>query len=154
MSTTSARLALLALLVTGLTVAGCADKPARHTTTTGTRTTATATTSARSSAATKPRPTTPAQPETSSNLPAKTGIAACDDYLASYVACHQAAGIYAPDQIETRYDQMRHSLIEDSQDPDMRPQLGTRCVALANQLHQVLHGKSCNGGAAANGGGQ
>jgi hypothetical protein len=72
--------------------------------------------------------------------------------LASYVACHRAAGIYAPDQIESRYDQMRHSLIEDSQDPDMRPQLGTRCAALANQLHQVLHGKSCDGGSAANGG--
>jgi len=153
MTTSSARLALLAL-ITGLAVAGCADKPARHTTTaTGTRTT-TAAASSRSSVAPKPRPTTPVQPETSSGLPAKTGIAACDDYLASYVACHRAANIYAPDQIESRYDQMRHSLIEDSQDPDMRPQLGTRCVALANQLHQALHGKSCDSGAAANGGGQ
>lgn len=150
MFTYSARLALLALIA-GLTVAGCADKPVRHTTATGTRTTTTAT-GARPSTSAKPRPTTPAEPETSSSLPAQTGIAACDDYLASYVACHRAAGIYAPDQIETRYDQMRHSLIEDSQDPDMRPQLGTRCVALANQLHQVLHGKSCNSGSAANGG--
>ena len=146
MFTSSARLALLALIA-GLTVAGCADKPARHTTTT-----ASTHTTSRSTVTAKPRPTAPAQPETSSTAPAKTGIAACDDYLASYVACHRAAGIYAPDQIETRYDQMRHSLIEDSQDPDMRPQLGTRCVALANQLHQVLHGKSCDGGAAANGG--
>lgn len=153
MFTSSARLALLALIA-GLTVAGCADKPARHTTSTGSTHTTVTGASPRSNASTKPRPTAPAQPETSSDLPAKTGIAACDDYLASYVACHRAAGIYAPDQIESRYDQMRHSLIEDSQDPDMRPQLGTRCVALANQLHQVLHGKSCGGGAAANGGGQ
>lgn len=151
MFTSSARLALLALIA-GLTVAGCADKPARHTTSaTGARTTATAA-SSRSSVASKPRPATPAQPETSSGLPTTTGIAACDDYLASYVACHRAADIYAPDQIESRYDQMRHSLIEDSQDPDMRPQLSTRCVALANQLHQALHGKSCDGGKTANGG--
>jgi hypothetical protein len=153
MFTSSARLALLTLIA-GLTVAGCADKPARHTTSTGSSHTTVTGASSRSSAVTKPKPATPAPPEISSNLPAKTGIAACDDYLASYVACHRAAGIYAPDQIESRYDQMRHSLIEDSQDPDMRPQLGTRCVALANQLHQVLHGKSCDGGAAANGGGQ
>lgn len=150
MFTSSARLALLALIAC-LTMAGCADKPTRHATPTGgTHATATGA-SSRSGATTKPRPATPTQPETS-DLPAKTGIAACDDYLASYVACHRAAGIYAPDQIESRYDQMRHSLIEDSQDPDMRPQLGTRCVALANQLHQVLHGKSCNGGAAVSGG--
>ena len=150
MFTSSARLASLALIA-GLTVAGCADKPARHTATASTRTT-TSVTGGHSTTATKPRAATPAQPDTASTLPAKTGIAACDDYLASYVACHRAAGIYAPDQIENRYDQMRHSLIEDSQDPDMRPQLGTRCVALANQLHQVLHGKSCDGGATANGG--
>jgi hypothetical protein len=151
MFTSSARLALLALIA-GLTVASCADKPARHTTSTGSTHTTVPGASSRSSASTKPKPTAPAQTETSSDLPAKTGIAACDDYLASYVACHRAAGIYAPDQIESRYDQMRHSLIEDSQDPDMRPQLGTRCVALANQLHQVLHGKSCNSGGTANGG--
>jgi hypothetical protein len=151
MSTSSARLALLTL-ITGLTMAGCADKPTRHTTTTGSTHATAASTGSRSSAATRPRAATPTQPETSPGQPTKTGIAACDDYLASYVACHRAAGIYAPDQIESRYDQMRHSLIEDSQDPDMRPQLGTRCVALANQLHQVLHGKSCDGGAAANGG--
>jgi hypothetical protein len=151
MFTSSARLALLALIA-GLTVAGCADKPARHTTTASSTHTTAAGASSRSSGTTKPRPTAPAQSEASSSLPAKTGIAACDDYLASYVACHRAAGIYAPDQIESRYDQMRHSLIEDSQDPDMRPQLGTRCVALANQLHQVLHGKSCSSGSAANGG--
>jgi len=149
MTTSSARLALLALIA-GLTVAGCADKPTHHTTTTsGTRTTS----SARPSTAAKSRPTAAAPSEASSALPAKTGIAACDDYLASYVACHRAAAIYAPDQIETRYDQMRHSLLEDSQDPDMRPQLGNRCVALANQLHQALHGKSCDTSAAAAHGG-
>jgi hypothetical protein len=76
-------------------------------------------------------------------LPERTGIAACDDYLASYRGCHRAAGIYAPDQIEGRYSMMRNSLLRDSMDPDSRPQLAARCTSLAKQLHQALHGKAC-----------
>ena len=34
------------------------------------------------------------------NLPEHTGIPACDDYLSSYLACHRAAAIYAPDQLQ------------------------------------------------------
>jgi hypothetical protein len=77
------------------------------------------------------------------NLPTSTGIPACDDYLASYRACHRAANIYKPDTIEDRYQQMRHTLLRDSADPDMRPQLGNRCNSLASNLKQALHGKSC-----------
>jgi hypothetical protein len=77
------------------------------------------------------------------NLPTSTGIPACDDYLASYRACHRAAAIYKPDTIEDRYQQMRHTLLRDSADPDMRPQLGNRCNSLASNLKQALHGKSC-----------
>ncbi len=76
-------------------------------------------------------------------LPAHTGIAACDDYLSSYRACHRAAGIFAPGQIEPRYQEMRRSLLRDSMDPDIRPVLAARCNALARSLRQALHGRPC-----------
>lgn len=81
-------------------------------------------------------------------LPDNTGIPACDNYLSSYVACHRAAGIYKPDQIQGRYEAMRTSLLRDSENPDIRPQLAARCNSLASQLRQALHGKSCEGGPA------
>jgi hypothetical protein len=77
-------------------------------------------------------------------LPTRTGIPACDDYLASYKGCHRAAGIYAPGQLEGRYEAMRTSLLRDSQDPDIRPQLANRCNSLASQLRQALHGRACD----------
>jgi hypothetical protein len=76
-------------------------------------------------------------------LPDSTGIPACDDYLASYVACHRAAAIYKPDQIRSHYEAMRSSLLRDSQDAQIRPNLAARCNSLASQLRQALHGKSC-----------
>lgn len=76
-------------------------------------------------------------------LPGHTGIAACDEYLSSYIACHRAAGIFPPGQLQDRYKAMRSSLLRDSKNPDIRPQLGARCNALASQLREVLHGKSC-----------
>ncbi|WP_449427802.1 hypothetical protein [Rhodanobacter umsongensis] len=78
-------------------------------------------------------------------LPDRTGIAACDDYLSSYMACHRAAGIYSPSQLPERYQAMRTSLLRDSENPDMRPQLADRCNSLATSLREALHGKSCTG---------
>lgn len=82
-------------------------------------------------------------------LPESTGIPACDDYLASYVSCHRAAGVYKPDEIPGRYEAMRTSLLRDSQDPAIRPNLAARCNSLASQLRKALHGKSCEGAPAA-----
>ncbi|MFA6228551.1 MAG: hypothetical protein WC617_00075 [Rhodanobacter sp.] len=79
----------------------------------------------------------------STSLPRTTGIPACDDYLSSYIGCHQAAQIYAPGQLPSRYQAMRNSLLRDSQNPDIRPQLAARCNSLANQLREALHGKAC-----------
>lgn len=77
-------------------------------------------------------------------LPQSTGIAACDDYLASYKGCHLAAHVYAPGQIEAHYQAMRTSLLRDSQDPAIRPQLAARCNALARQLRTVLRDRPCS----------
>jgi len=135
----------LALLVLagGLALAGCNDSNTRPTSTTsGTASSSSGSTTSRSASATTRTAAKP-KPSRTEALPDQTGIPACDNYLATYIACHQAAGIYPPDQIEGRYEAMREGLLKDSLDPDIRPQLGNRCTSLANQLHQALHGKSC-----------
>jgi hypothetical protein len=142
----------LPMAVCALALAACADHKPKTTTTqtvtaspSSTSTTTksrTATTSVTSVPASKTRSgTTPAP--ASGPLPDSTGIAACDEYLASYKSCHLAAGVFARDQIEPRYEMMRTSLLRQSQDPDMRDQLQNRCVSLASQLKDALHGKSC-----------
>lgn len=146
----------LAGAVAVLLMAGCAHQPpAKTTTVTATRTTSTpvsdgSTTTA--SVARTPHRAAAGSSATSSsssaNLPSSTGIAACDDYLSSYMACHRAANIFAPGQLQSRYDAMRTSLLRDSQDPDIRPQLAARCNSLASQLRDALHGKSCDANAA------
>ncbi|UGB37328.1 hypothetical protein [Frateuria soli] len=90
-------------------------------------------------------------PEQPAPLPESTGIPACDNYLASYVACHRAAAIYKPGEIQGRYEAMRTSLLRDAQDPAIRPNLATRCNSLASQLRQALHGKSCEAAPTASG---
>lgn len=147
------RLALFSLIAGGIALAGCSSQPTATTTTTTSSTAGrthaggatsasprTGTTAApRSKAATAPSsPTAPASQSAGS-----TGIPACDDYLASYVACHRTAAIYPQDQIEGHYEAMRDSLLRDSQDPNTRPQLAGRCTALAQTLRQALHGRSC-----------
>lgn len=75
--------------------------------------------------------------------PTVTGIAACDSYLATYLSCHRAAAIFPADQLATRYQTMRDSLLRDSQNPAVRAQMAQRCAVLTTQLRQALHGKSC-----------
>jgi hypothetical protein len=122
----------------GLLLAGCAEHPTTRTTGTSTVTPATASrarhqnTSGASSADSDQATST-----------ADTGIPACDDYLSSYLACHRAADIYAPDQLQSRYEAMRSSLLRDSRNPSIRPQLAARCNSLSSQLRQALDGKSC-----------
>lgn len=148
----------IALLGTGLLLAGCANHPTRS----GPASQPQATGEARPAPATpsgESRQTragneergTAANPAAKAALPETTGVPACDDYLASYVACHQAAQIYKPDQIQGRYEAMRTSLLRDSQDPKIRPNLAARCNSLASQLRQALHGKSCQSAPAASG---
>lgn len=149
------RLALSTLVAGGIALAGCANNPATTTTTTtppphakgGSATTTASPRAGGSSGAgsTRSRAATGSSPSPTSSAPqaGSTGIPACDDYLASYVACHRTAAIYSSDQIEGHYEAMRDSLMRDSQDPNTRPQLSGRCTALAQTLRQALHGKAC-----------
>jgi len=126
---------ILATTIASLALIGCADKSATRATST-TENPMPASTAATRNIQHRQRPAI--------NLPDKTGIAACDDYLSSYIACHRAAAIFPPEQLPSRYRMMRNSLLRDSLNPDMRPQLATRCNSLARQLRQALHGKSCD----------
>jgi hypothetical protein len=141
------RLALLALVAGGVILGGCSDKPqtrattSTHTTTAQPASHATGTAGA-TTGTTKPRTGT-VTTSGGKPLPNSTGIPACDDYLASYVSCHAVAGVYTPDQLQSRYQDMRTSLLQDSVDPNTRPQLGARCTALAKQLRETLQGKAC-----------
>lgn len=126
------RLAMAACAGCLLSLAACSQQPTRH-------------------APARPTGTHHHAPHRSSGaatasapLPPRTGIPACDAYLSTYVACHRAAHIFAPDQLQGRYETMRDSLLRDSQDPDIRPQLANRCESLQQSLHEALHGKSCD----------
>jgi hypothetical protein len=137
-------MALAATMVAGVLLAGCAKHPATRPTAPAATTRSTSVTGA--GATTTTRHEHHAASQGGSNeaaLPDQTGIAACDDYLSSYLACHRAAGIFAPDQLQSRYEAMRTNLLRDSQNPDVRPQLAERCNSLARSLRDALHGKSC-----------
>lgn len=141
--------ARLALLATCLAMAACADHPPRPTPTAHPApASAPAPTPAPSAAAPVAAPGSDvdeavADEPVAPDAGRPTGIAACDDYLASYRGCHRAAKVYAPGQIEPHYRLMRQSLMRDAADPATRPQLARRCNALAATLRQALHGKSC-----------
>ena len=103
------------------------------------------------SAAPQPTPSAPLMPSAgtapSEQLPpapdGMVGVALCDQYLSTYKACHRAAGIFAPGQLDARYQLMRDTLLRDARDPVKRAALDERCRALSRQLEQALHGKSC-----------
>ncbi|MGE5946999.1 MAG: hypothetical protein ACM35F_09950 [Betaproteobacteria bacterium] len=146
MSTLS-RLTLAAIMAGGL-LAGCPQHETAKTTTSSTTTATSAATTTKTGTSTvgtthRKHAAASGSRAAEAKLPEQTGIPACDDYLSSYLACHRAAAIYAPGQLQSRYEAMRTSLLRDSQDPDIRPQLATRCNSLASQLREALHGKSC-----------
>jgi hypothetical protein len=139
----------LAGLIAGLLLAGCAHQPAARTTPKTSASSATASPAspvvAGGGVHNQHHVVTPKGHVTveNVNLPDHTGIPACDDYLSSYMACHRAAAIFTPDQLPKRYEAMRTSLLLDSENPDIRPQLAARCNSLATVLREALHGKSC-----------
>lgn len=89
-------------------------------------------------AGTRPAPAPPP-----AAVPAVTGVASCDAYLAGYQACHQAAAIFPATQLPTQYQAMRDSLLEAARDPHARAYLDARCRLLAGQERQALQGRPC-----------
>ncbi|MFK2930897.1 hypothetical protein ISP14_08845 [Dyella agri] len=88
--------------------------------------------------------TRPPRPAAPPPAPAAiTGIPACDTYLASYLACHQAAAIFPAGQLQAHYQTMRDSLLDAARDPQTRPYLDARCRLLSDQLNADLQGRAC-----------
>jgi hypothetical protein len=85
----------------------------------------------------KPQPSVPSQKA------ALTGIPACDSYLDSYLACHRAAGTYTAEALQTHYQTMRDTLLQEANDPGTRPYLANRCLGLTQQLQASLQGRAC-----------
>lgn len=141
MSPRSIAFACLALSV--LALAGCAGHPARPNPKQS---------SAQARAAARGHATREKKQEAGTRLPSRTGIPACDDYLASYKACHRAAHIFSKGSLEKHYEMMRTSLLRQSMNPKTRKILPERCRSLAKLLHEALHGKSCKAGADAGSG--
>lgn len=137
----SCRKTLLVLLAS-LTLMACSDRSSTRPSTAGHRPGTVSSSPARNRPSRANQPVKPLASKM--HLPDSTGIAACDDYLSSYLACHRAAAIFPPSQLQARYEAMRINLLRDSMDPKIRPQLGARCNSLATQLRQALHGKSCD----------
>jgi len=137
------RLTLISMFA-GLLLAGCTQRP-QNTRATTTSTTTAPSAATKTSGATHREQATPtrSKPAAEPDLSGNTGIAACDDYLSSYLACHRAAAIFPPDQLPSRYEAMRAGLLRDAKNPEIRPQLAARCNSLASQLRQALHGKPC-----------
>lgn len=91
-------------------------------------------------------------PPATSGVSAATGIAACDTYLNTYLACHRAAGTYPPDALQSHYQAMRDTLLQEAGDPGVRPYLASRCQGLSQQLRDTLQGRPCAATAQASGG--
>jgi hypothetical protein len=131
----------LACAIAGLALCGCADR--KTTSRSSAPVVMTTTNSSGSSHHHHARNATSAHTARERALPENTGIPACDDYLSSYMACHRAAGVFPPGQLQERYSAMRTTLLRDSQNPTTRPHLADRCNMLASVLRDALHGKSC-----------
>lgn len=140
------RLTLTLMISGGLLLAGCAQHQETRPMPAPAKTRATSPSSSPAGRVSRPSSVAAAEgaDHDRTSLPQTTGIPACDDYLSSYIACHKAAQIYAPGQLPSRYRAMRDSLLRDSQNPDIRPQLAARCNSLASQLREALHGKACD----------
>jgi hypothetical protein len=93
------------------------------------------------------KPNQAVAPPSKTNPPAAnalTGIAACDDYLSRYRACHRTLAVYDEATIESRLAQLRNTLIADTIDPTKRDMVETRCTSLQADMTEALAGRECD----------
>lgn len=72
-----------------------------------------------------------------------TGIQVCDDYLASYKACHYVIGTYATNQIDERLTMLKNAWLERARDPEQREALEVQCNSVAESMKEALNGRKC-----------
>lgn len=89
----------------------------------------------------KPKPAAPVAPRV--ELPEHTGVKACEDYLATYKACHRVIGAYAPDAIDQKYDELRSNLLQRSTTDEGKTQIQNQCASLAATMKEALNDREC-----------
>lgn len=72
-----------------------------------------------------------------------TGVAVCDEYLASYRACHRVIGAYAPSSIDERLEMLRTTWQEIAADPARSDRLLEQCQSLTDTMKEALNGRAC-----------
>lgn len=72
-----------------------------------------------------------------------TGIEVCDEYLASYKACHSVIGAYSPEDIDGRLAALRVNWLAKARDPAQRPLLEEQCQSLTATMKEALNDREC-----------
>lgn len=85
-----------------------------------------------------PSPTSP--PEEGRQF---TGVAVCDEYLASYLDCHRVIGATDPASTGQRLETLRASWQSLARDPDQRESLVAQCQNLTDLMKDALDGREC-----------
>jgi hypothetical protein len=71
------------------------------------------------------------------------GVESCDDYLETYRSCHRALGMYPPETIDARFQELRSSFVARAADPSTHDSLSKQCESLAEDMETALDGKDC-----------
>ncbi len=72
-----------------------------------------------------------------------TGIAVCDEYLATYKACHSVIGAYSADAMNERLNGLRTTWQERARDPAQHESLTVQCQNLTDTMKEALDGRDC-----------
>lgn len=66
----------------------------------------------------------------------------CDEYLATYKACHTVIGT-APDTLDERLNRLRTTWQERARDPAQHEALTAQCQNLTDTMKEALNGRDC-----------
>lgn len=90
-----------------------------------------------------PTPRAPAPPKLPEPNRQFTGVAVCDEYLASYRGCHRVIGTTDPVVVEQRLESLRTNWQSLASDPDQRETLVSQCQNLTDLMKDALNGRAC-----------
>lgn len=88
-------------------------------------------------------PESPREPEVPADDLQFTGIEVCDEYLASYKACHSVIRAYSPEDVDRRLAALRANWLAKSRDPAQHPMLEDQCQSLTDTMKEALNDREC-----------
>lgn len=98
-----------------------------------------------------PAPTPPAAAPAATSPPSRqddaaqfTGVAVCDEYLASYRACRLTLGALSEDVVNERVETWRTRWQAMARDPAKREELEQQCQNLTAVIQDALDGRTCD----------